>query len=229
MARARASVSSRRSRNAWSCACSTSRVTRNAWTCPSGPATCGTATCPGSAPASAMATVCTAPGIRHAVLAVTRASCCSTHTPAPSTVSPLGRRIHAHVPGHPFVKQEDDSAPDVPRSLVVHDDYDWGQDVPPHLPDNEMVIYETHVKGFTQQHPGMPAELRGTYAGLAQPAAIDHLRASASRRWSCCRSTTSSMMAFCWSAACGTTGVTTPSASSLRTPNTPRAARLGNR
>ncbi len=83
--------------------------------------------------------------------------------------------IHAHVPGHPFVKQEDDSAPDVPRSLVVDDDYDWGDDASPRLPDNEMVIYETHVKGFTQQHPGVPAELRGTYVGMAQPAAIEHL------------------------------------------------------
>ncbi len=86
-----------------------------------------------------------------------------------------GDSIHGHVPGHPFVKQEDDSAPDVPRSLVVDDYFDWGDDVSPHLPDNEMVIYETHVKGFTRQHPGVPAELRGTYAGMAHPTAIEHL------------------------------------------------------
>jgi isoamylase len=38
------------------------------------------------------------------------------------------------------------------------------------------VIYEVHVKGFTRQHPGIPEELRGTYAGMAHPAAIEHLR-----------------------------------------------------
>jgi isoamylase len=86
-----------------------------------------------------------------------------------------GESIHGHVPGHPFRQQPDDSAPFVPRSIVVASDFDWGDDTSPQVPPSEMVIYETHVKGFTMRHPGVPAELRGTYAGLAQPAAIEHL------------------------------------------------------
>lgn len=45
----------------------------------------------------------------------------------------------------------------------------------PHTPLADSVIYEMHVKGFTRLHPGVPKELRGTFAGLAHPAAIDHL------------------------------------------------------
>jgi isoamylase len=67
-----------------------------------------------------------------------------------------------------------DSAPFVPRSVVVGDDkVDTG--VRPHTPWAETVIYELHVRGFTQRHPAVPEELRGTYAGLAHPAVIDHL------------------------------------------------------
>jgi isoamylase len=87
-----------------------------------------------------------------------------------------GDSIHGHVLGHPFVRQESDSAPDVPRSIVVATDFDWGDDTRPRVPDNEMVIYETHVKGYSRCHPGVPAELRGTYAGLGHPAALEHLR-----------------------------------------------------
>jgi glycogen operon protein len=83
--------------------------------------------------------------------------------------------IHGHVPGDPFRQQETDSADYVPRSIVMKDDFDWGEDTAPRVPEPETIIYETHVKGFTQRHPGVPEELRGTYAGLAHPAAIDHL------------------------------------------------------
>ncbi|MGH3344854.1 MAG: glycogen debranching protein GlgX [Carbonactinosporaceae bacterium] len=68
-----------------------------------------------------------------------------------------------------------DSAPQVPKSVVVHDDFDWGDHRRPKVTWAESVIYELHVKGFTARHPGVPEHLRGTYAGLAQPAAIDHL------------------------------------------------------
>ena len=70
---------------------------------------------------------------------------------------------------------EHDSAPFVPKAVVVEGDFDWGDDEPPQVPWHKTVIYETHVKGFTIQHPGIPEELRGTYAGLAHPAAIEHL------------------------------------------------------
>jgi isoamylase len=67
-----------------------------------------------------------------------------------------------------------DSAPYVPRSVVVNPFFDWGDDHPPRTPPHESVIYEVHVKGFTIRHPEVPPELRGSYAGLAHPAAIAH-------------------------------------------------------
>jgi isoamylase len=68
-----------------------------------------------------------------------------------------------------------DSAPYVPRSVVVHDAFPWGDDHRPRVPWDDTVIYELHVRGFTRCLPGVPAGLRGTYAGLAHPAAVDHL------------------------------------------------------
>jgi len=70
-----------------------------------------------------------------------------------------------------------DSAPFVPKSVVVHDAFPWGQDHHrPHTALADTVIYELHVKGFTARHPDVPPAIRGTYAGLAHPAAIEHLR-----------------------------------------------------
>ena len=69
-----------------------------------------------------------------------------------------------------------DSAPFVPRSVVVDPAFAWGDDAPPGTPWSDTLIYEVHAKGFTRQHPEVPAPLRGTYAGLAHPAALDHLR-----------------------------------------------------
>jgi isoamylase len=61
-------------------------------------------------------------------------------------------------------------------SVVSNPFFDWGSDRAPLTPYNETVIYEAHVKGMTQNHPGIPEELRGTYAGLAHPVVIDHLK-----------------------------------------------------
>jgi glycogen operon protein len=68
-----------------------------------------------------------------------------------------------------------DSAPFVPRSVVVHDAFPWGADARPDVPWADTVIYELHVKGFTHRHPAVPEELRGTYAGLAHPEVLDYL------------------------------------------------------
>jgi isoamylase len=68
-----------------------------------------------------------------------------------------------------------DSAPRVPKSVVVDERFDWTGDVPLRIPWHRTVIYETHVRGFTVQNPGIPEALRGTYAGLAHPASIEHL------------------------------------------------------
>jgi len=69
----------------------------------------------------------------------------------------------------------EDSAPHVFKSVVHHPHFDWGGDRRPDTPLHETVIYETHLKGFTRRHPAVPEELRGTYAGFAHPAVIDHL------------------------------------------------------
>src|SRR5215207_3209366 len=71
----------------------------------------------------------------------------------------------------------DDSLGHTMLSVVTNPFFDWGQDRPPHHEYHNTVIYEAHVKGLTQQHPEVPKEIRGTYAGVAHPAVIDHLRA----------------------------------------------------
>ncbi|MFV1964517.1 MAG: glycogen debranching protein GlgX [Pirellulaceae bacterium] len=69
-----------------------------------------------------------------------------------------------------------DNADCAPLAAVVASDYRWGRDRPPKTPWHETVIYELHVKGFTNLHPNVPESLRGTYAGLASDAAIRHFR-----------------------------------------------------
>ncbi len=78
--------------------------------------------------------------------------------------------------GEPDARDERDSAPFVPRSVVVDPAFDWGDDRRPGVPWHETILYETHVKGFSRRHPDIPEALRGTYAGLAHPAAIEHLK-----------------------------------------------------
>ena len=68
-----------------------------------------------------------------------------------------------------------DSAPFVPKGVLV-DELERADTGPrPSIPWSETVIYEAHVRGLTMRHPGVPEDLRGTYAGLAHPAVIDHL------------------------------------------------------
>jgi len=89
----------------------------------------------------------------------------------------LDDAVFGSVPGRDGQQLHRDSAPYVPKAVVVHDGFPWGEDVRPHTPWADSVVYELHVKGFTAQHPDIPPALRGTYAGLAHPAAIAHLRA----------------------------------------------------
>lgn len=72
-------------------------------------------------------------------------------------------------------KDDRDSAPNIPRCVVVDPAFTWGDDIPPRTPWHKTLIYELHVKGFTNLHPGVPKELRGTYAGLTCQAIIDYL------------------------------------------------------
>jgi len=105
--------------------------------------------------------------------------------PSKLLVDPYARAINGDVvwsdvllPGSPDDASRPDprdSAASVPRSIVVDDAFDWGGDVRPGTSWSETVFYEMHVKGYTKTHPLVPEALRGTYAGLAHPAAIDHL------------------------------------------------------
>ncbi|MFD5751151.1 glycogen debranching protein GlgX [Streptomyces sp. NPDC127033] len=97
----------------------------------------------------------------------------------------LPPEVYGHVRDWPqpqvadTVRDDRDSAPFVPKGVVVHDgapDDGWTDDRRPKTPLADSVIYEVHVRGFTKLHPGIPERLRGTYAGLAHPAAIGHLR-----------------------------------------------------
>ncbi len=70
-----------------------------------------------------------------------------------------------------------DSAAVVPKSVVVDSTYDWQGDRAPYTPLSKTIIYETHVKGFTMRHEGVPIAKRGTFAGLGHDKVIDYLRA----------------------------------------------------
>ncbi|MER5888256.1 glycogen debranching protein GlgX [Streptomyces sp. NPDC001941] len=77
--------------------------------------------------------------------------------------------------GDPDSRNDLDSAPHTMTSVVVNPYFDWGDDRPPRIDYHRTVIYEAHVKGLTMLHPGLPKEMRGTYAALAHPAVLEHL------------------------------------------------------
>ncbi|WP_210480916.1 glycogen debranching protein GlgX [Naasia sp. SYSU D00948] len=78
--------------------------------------------------------------------------------------------------GDPDSRNDDDSAGHVMLSVVINPFFDWAGDRHPKTPYSETIIYEAHVKGLTQLHPDIPEEQRGTYAGIAHPAVIEHLQ-----------------------------------------------------
>ncbi|HEY8553327.1 MAG TPA: glycogen debranching protein GlgX [Burkholderiales bacterium] len=84
--------------------------------------------------------------------------------------------VFGHRHADPLTRNDADSAPYVPRSVVVNPFFDWGNDRHPRTPWHETVIYEAHVKGLTRLSRELPEELRGTYAGLAHPRAIEYLK-----------------------------------------------------
>jgi isoamylase len=79
-------------------------------------------------------------------------------------------------PAGDLSRDDRDSAPFAPLAAVIDPAFDWQGDRAPATPWHETVIYEAHVKGFTKLHPDVPPKLRGTYAGLAHPAVIEHLQ-----------------------------------------------------
>jgi glycogen operon protein len=76
----------------------------------------------------------------------------------------------------PNRRNDGDSARHVFKSVVTNPYFDWRNDRHPRTPWHETVVHEVHVKGFTMRHDGVPEELRGTYAGLASPVAIDYFQ-----------------------------------------------------
>lgn len=76
----------------------------------------------------------------------------------------------------PSKRNEEDSIRDTMVSVVINPYFDWGHDRPPNHEYHNTIIYEAHVKGMTAQHPDIPVELRGTYAGMTHPAVIEHLK-----------------------------------------------------
>ncbi|GGF33147.1 glycogen debranching protein GlgX [Subtercola lobariae] len=88
-----------------------------------------------------------------------------------------GQAVFGHDMNDPETRDDTDSADSTPRCVITDPAFDWNEGTPdqaPRTPLSETIIYETHVKGFTQQHPDVPEELRGTYAGLGHPAAIKY-------------------------------------------------------
>jgi glycogen operon protein len=105
--------------------------------------------------------------------------------PAKLLLDPYGKAVDGRVRWHeslfgyrfsdPSRINKADSAPYMPTNVVINPFFDWGDDRPPRTPYHGTVIYEAHVRGLTLRHPDVPADERGTYAGLAHPAVIEHL------------------------------------------------------
>jgi isoamylase len=78
--------------------------------------------------------------------------------------------------GDDLTFSEEDSAPYVPKAIVIDPGFDWEDDKAPKIPYYQTMIYEMHVKGFSKLNPAIPQELRGSYAAIAHPASIDYLK-----------------------------------------------------
>ncbi|WP_154606006.1 glycogen debranching protein GlgX [Arthrobacter sp. AQ5-05] len=92
-----------------------------------------------------------------------------------------GQPLYAYEFGQPLTRNDKDSAPHTYRSVVTDEQFDWTDadghdDVRPDTPYFQSVIYEAHVKGLTALHPDVPEHQRGTYAGVAHPAVVAHLK-----------------------------------------------------
>ena len=79
-------------------------------------------------------------------------------------------------PGHPLRMDCRDNAALALKARVTADDFAWGDDPAPRVAHEHTVLYELHVKGFSQANPAVPETLRGSFAGLAHPASVEHLK-----------------------------------------------------
>ena len=133
---------------------------------------------PNVGPASATASASTGRGRPTRDSGATPRSCCSIPTRRRSRARGTGTRPSSPITSLiPRTRRNDlDSAPFVPKCVVINPFFDWGHDRRPNTPWHRTVVYETHVKGFTRTHPDIPEELRGTYAGMAHPVAVEYLK-----------------------------------------------------
>jgi glycogen operon protein len=106
--------------------------------------------------------------------------------PAKLLLDPYARAITGDIEWNPALfpyplggddlqREDSDSAPFMPKAVVVDAAFDWENDRPLRRKLHETIVYEVHVKGFTMRHPDVPEQLRGTYAGMAHPAAVEYL------------------------------------------------------
>jgi isoamylase len=127
------------------------------------------------------------PGQRYGYRVHGRYAPASGHrcNPAKLLLDPYGKAVDGQVRWNeavfgyrfndPALPNTTDSAPYMPVNVVINPFFDWGHDRAPRIPYHETVIYEAHVRGLTKRHPALPEEERGTYAGLAHPAVLEHL------------------------------------------------------
>jgi isoamylase len=87
-----------------------------------------------------------------------------------------GQPVFDYQLDQPDRRNDADSAPYVPRSVVVKPYFDWGTDRPPQHPWPQSILYEAHVVGLTRRHPDIPEQIRGTYPAVAHPAMTEHYR-----------------------------------------------------
>jgi isoamylase len=105
--------------------------------------------------------------------------------PAKLLMDPYGKAVEgslswspalfSYQPGDPSSRSETDSAPFMPRSVVINPYFDWADDRSPRTPYHETLIYEAHVRGLTLRNPDVAEDRRGSYAGLGSPPVIEHL------------------------------------------------------
>ncbi|MEO5898815.1 MAG: glycogen debranching protein GlgX [Ilumatobacteraceae bacterium] len=84
--------------------------------------------------------------------------------------------LFAYEFGDPLSTNDEDSAPHMMMGVVINPFFDWAGDRPPKIAYRDTIIYEAHVKGLTQLHPGIPEDQRGSYSAIAHPAMIEHLK-----------------------------------------------------
>src|SRR5690606_38317907 len=69
-----------------------------------------------------------------------------------------------------------DSAHFIPKSMIIDPNFDWEGVMAPKIPYHKSIIYETHVKGLTKLHPGIPEDIRATYEAIAHPVMIEYFQ-----------------------------------------------------